>query len=58
MAGKVTKKLSFDLILIIKPSNINIASPPEDIISKGLKNNPTNNPMAPSISRIIINTPR
>ncbi len=57
MAGEETKKLSFDLILVIKPSNINKASPPADISNIGVKSKPANNPKAPSISKIIINRP-
>lgn len=57
MAGKETKKLSFDLILVIKPNNINVASPADDISRAGLKNKPTNNPKAPSISKVITNIP-
>ncbi len=57
MAGEETKKLSFDLILVIKPSNINKASPPDDISSIGIKSKPANNPKAPRISKIIINRP-
>jgi len=58
MAGKEIKKLSFDLILASKPSNINMASPPDDISRIGLKNRPTNKPKAPSISKIITNIPK
>lgn len=53
-----TKKLSFSLILLMKPSSINKESPPDDISRMGLKNRPTNNPKAPSISKIIINRPK
>jgi hypothetical protein len=58
IAGKEIRKLSFDLILVIKPSIINKESPPDDISRMGLKNKPTNNPMAPSISNMIIKRPR
>lgn len=58
IAGKETKKLSFLLTLVIKPKNISNESPLDDISRIGLKNIPTNNPMAPSISKIIINRPR
>lgn len=58
IAGKETKKLSFILILVMKPRNINKESPPDDINRMGLKNKPTNNPKAPSISNIIIKRPR
>lgn len=51
-AGKETNKLSRDLILTIKPKNINRESPPDDNTRMGLKNRPTNNPMAPSICNI------
>lgn len=57
IAGKKAQKLSFDLILIIMASNINSASPPDDINKIGLKNKPTTTPMAPSISRIITTIP-
>jgi len=58
IAGKETKKLSFILSLVMKPKNINKESPPDDINKIGLKNKPTNNPKAPSISSIIIKRPR
>ena len=48
---------SLNLILIIKPRNINKASPPDDMSKIGLYNKPTNNPKAPKISRIIVNKP-
>ena len=57
MAGNDTNKLSFDLILVIKPSNINKARPPDATSIIGLKNKPTNKPKAPSISKIITNIP-
>jgi len=41
----------------MKPKNINNESPPDDISRIGLKNIPTNKPIAPSISKIIINRP-
>ena len=58
MAGEEAKKLSFDLILVIKPNNINRASPPEDISNIGVKLKPANKPKAPSISKIITNSPK
>ena len=57
MAGKETKRLSFDLILIINPININTARPPDDNNNIGVKSKPANSPRAPSISKIITNTP-
>lgn len=58
IAGKEIKKLSFILILIMKPRNINRESPPDDINRMGLKNKPTNNPKAPSISSMVTKRPR
>ncbi len=58
IAGKDTMNPSFDLILVIKPSNINTERPADDINKMGLKNKPTNNPRAPITSKIIINIPR
>lgn len=57
MAGKETQRLSFDLILNTKPSNINVASPPDDISKIGLRNKPASSPIAPIISRIIVKRP-
>ena len=57
MAGKEIQRLSFILILTIKPSNINIASPPDDINKTGLKNKPTNSPIAPRISNRMVRSP-
>lgn len=55
IAGKEAKKLSFTLILVIKPRNINKHRPPDDNSRIGFENNPTNNPQAPSICNEIIN---
>ncbi len=46
------------MILVIKPNNINKESPPDDSSRMGLSNKPTNNPVAPSNSNIIIKRPR
>ena len=45
------------MILNIKPININKASPPDDISKIVLNSKPTNKPIAPKISRIIVNKP-
>lgn len=56
-AGRETKRLSFKLILTIRPANISSASPREEI--KRIKGNlsPTNKPKAPVISNKTIVNP-
>ena len=56
-AGKDIQALSFNFILTIKPININRISPKEDNVKNGLKYSPTNKPVAPKISKIIVNRP-
>ncbi len=57
MAGKEIQRPSFDLILTTKPSNINMASPPDDTNKIGLSNKPVNSPIAPKNSKIIVRSP-
>lgn len=57
IAGTETYKLSFDFILVINPHSISSESPNDDMIRMGLKNKPTNNPMAPSNSMSVMNRP-
>ena len=57
IAGKETQRESFELILAIRASNNNKASPLDDINKMGLTNKPTNSPMAPIISKKIVNSP-
>jgi len=56
-AGKEIQILSFNFILTIKPKNISRPSPKEDIVKIGLNFSPTNNPVAPKNSKIIVNRP-
>lgn len=57
VAGKEIQILSFNFILTIKPQNINKKSPKDDTIKMGLNFNPTNKPVAPKNSSIIVNKP-
>lgn len=56
-AGKDIQMLSFNFSLTAKPQNISSPSPREDIVNIRLNLSPTNNPVAPKNSKIIVNSP-
>ncbi len=56
-AGKDIQRLSFNFILTAKPQNISSPSPKDDIIKIKFHFIPTNNPVAPKNSNIIVNIP-
>lgn len=56
-AGKDIQGLSFNFILTAKPHNISSPSPKDDIDNIRLNFSPINNPVAPSNSKIIVNSP-
>ena len=57
MAGKEIQILSFNFNLTIKPHNIIILRPTDEIIKIGLYFSPTNKPVAPTNSKIIVSKP-
>lgn len=56
-AGKEIQILSFNFIRTIKPHNISRPRPKEDIIKNKSYFNPSNKPVAPKNSNIIVNKP-
>lgn len=56
-AGKEIQRLSFSLILTIKPHSISKPSPNDEIARSGLNSSPINRPVAPKNSKIMVNRP-
>lgn len=57
MAGKLTHNVSFDFNLNSIAINISNANPPDEIMSIGLYNIPTNNPIEPINSNVMVSKP-
>ena len=56
-AGNDIQRLSFTLILVITPKNINKARPPAEINNIGCTFKPTSRPTPPNISKTAVNVP-